>query len=422
MIAFSCPCGYRFSLPDDMAGGLTQCPRCRRLVDVPSLSDLQSIAEDGTFKLEDAPVLEEEHRIERLREAFARRRVDDAGQEIDLRPTLSEVRLAGEPGAPVGPARTPRRYDPETGELILPLDVRAGAPGPGLPKERPPGAPIEPVSVVAPATLGPWNLLLELFKPVNLVVMLFVLMGYALGQFVADHPYLFMGMHYFAVVFILLVMALSMAHYAVTVEETGPHGLDELPRPLRDFDFGDDLWRPLCNALGAVLVAYWPVLLYRELGSRDVPLLEWIRLAALILGSVGFPAVFLTFTSSGATLVNLRPDRVIGVMRHGGSSYWLAMATWFLAGGLTYWIVFGAPLGAGWIGRLVGVTGLTLSGMQYAVLAITVYLTHWFCWQLGLVYRRHHEAFPWAYQRHIPVNRIAEQAREAAGGPPGRIE
>ena len=40
MISFACRCKHRFSLPDDQAGGIIQCPDCGRLNDVPTLDDL----------------------------------------------------------------------------------------------------------------------------------------------------------------------------------------------------------------------------------------------------------------------------------------------------------------------------------------------------------------------------------------------
>ena len=66
MIEFPCPCGrYTFSVPEDMAGGLVQCPKCGRLNDIPTLSDLALIAEDGTYKVVDAVfVLQPLHRPE----------------------------------------------------------------------------------------------------------------------------------------------------------------------------------------------------------------------------------------------------------------------------------------------------------------------------------------------------------------------
>ena len=43
----------------------------------------------------------------------------------------------------------------------------------------------------------------------------------------------------------------------------------------------------------------------------------------------------------------------------------------------------------------------------YPVLALGIVLMHAFCWYLGLMYRGHHEAFDWAFQRHVPGTRVA---------------
>src|ERR1051325_10024105 len=97
MIEFPCHCGHKFSLPQDMAGGLIQCPRCSRLNDVPNLGDLSQLDEDGTFKLEPTIARHEtpEQRMADVTRAFRRSRVDDTGEEIDLRPTMDDVDRAG---------------------------------------------------------------------------------------------------------------------------------------------------------------------------------------------------------------------------------------------------------------------------------------------------------------------------------------
>ena len=56
MIKFPCRCSHLFTLDDEMAGGMIQCPRCGLLNDVPSLNDLQNILPDGTIDIELAPI------------------------------------------------------------------------------------------------------------------------------------------------------------------------------------------------------------------------------------------------------------------------------------------------------------------------------------------------------------------------------
>ena len=125
MIDFACHCGYKFSVPQEMAGGVIQCPKCYLLADVPQLGDLKNIEKDGTFKVTELPPPDPEQAEALLR---AYRRTDAAGNELDLRSTFEEVVTAGadevplelkdqvRPGAP--------KYDPETGELIEPMALR----------------------------------------------------------------------------------------------------------------------------------------------------------------------------------------------------------------------------------------------------------------------------------------------------------
>src|SRR5690606_10471748 len=40
--------------------------------------------------------------------------------------------------------------------------------------------------------------------------------------------------------------------------------------------------------------------------------------------------------------------------------------------------------------------------ITYSSMIMTVYFAHFTCWQMGMLYRRHHERFPSTLQRHIP--------------------
>ena len=48
--------------------------------------------------------------------------------------------------------------------------------------------------------------------------------------------------------------------------------------------------------------------------------------------------------------------------------------------------------------------------LVFPALVIGVYMMHYFCWYLGLIYRDYHEVFPWVLQRHIPT-RLLERTR-----------
>src|SRR5205085_7361894 len=99
MIKFSCTCGWKFEAPDDQAGTSFQCPNCGKLVDVPTLTELESLSADGTYKLDAPPhvptVAEEQAHVAELHRVFTRDHVDQYGREIDLRPTMDEVRRSG---------------------------------------------------------------------------------------------------------------------------------------------------------------------------------------------------------------------------------------------------------------------------------------------------------------------------------------
>ena len=124
MIKFACHCNHVFELPEEMAGRQVQCPNCQRLVDVPTHNELAELSDDGTFRL-DAPVAAPSGHFEEMRRVFAKEKVDENGMPIDLRQTREELAAAGTEAEifefdehPTAP-----KYDPETGELIRPLDI-----------------------------------------------------------------------------------------------------------------------------------------------------------------------------------------------------------------------------------------------------------------------------------------------------------
>src|SRR5689334_888724 len=96
MIKFPCRCSHLFTLDNDMAGGLIQCPQCGRLNDVPTLSDLPYLSDDGTYTLEPEAQKEEPNRLSDLHRMFVQARHDDEGQDIDLRPTTGDIEDRGE--------------------------------------------------------------------------------------------------------------------------------------------------------------------------------------------------------------------------------------------------------------------------------------------------------------------------------------
>src|SRR5437868_1043979 len=127
MIRFPCHCKTVLQVPDDEAGGVIQCTKCGRLNDIPTLSDLQSITEDGTYKIETPQDKAELDRLAQLQRSFAKQRVDDAGEDIDLRMSIDDMIESGRNIAPVSQREELRpsapKYDPVTGELVRAIDI-----------------------------------------------------------------------------------------------------------------------------------------------------------------------------------------------------------------------------------------------------------------------------------------------------------
>lgn len=405
MIKFPCHCSYLFKLEDDMAGSLIQCPKCGRLNDIPLLSDLEHIAEDGTFKLDDSslPVKEEPgQRLEELDLTFSRLRAKE--EDIDLRPTLEDVARAGEVSDEEARARTPK-YDPITGELIRPMELQ---------KERPAEHPVPYAKAAigyasdrATQGLVSGMILIELLTPVNLLVQ-GIIAALLLGA-----QLIVLGLA--CVLSILSVSAglaylpflpLVLAHYGNVIDETGREARDELPRPFRDLSWADDLWGPFYRMALGLMICYWPAILLASWGLD----LGWNAVGpALILAAAGtffLPAVWLTSVSSG-TIMNLRPDRVLKMVGACLPAYLLTV----VALGLS--IVFHAIYLVRMLGvSLVPATALTAHprlkylnhyGLAFMALFIGVYLMHFVCWHLGSLYNRHNDRFPWVLQRHIPL-------------------
>ncbi len=189
MIKFPCKCGNVFNLTDDMAGGMLQCPRCGLLNDIPTLGELANLSEDGTVKLAERSISSQVHdqnAIAQMHVAFSPHTTDSLGREKDLRPDKEHFQAVGE--IHEEPTRATPKYDPATGELVRPLDLKTSDPMPVLPAtddDKPleiaiPVEPIQPARSIsyathgAHATITPATLLLELFQPANAVVMLFV--------------------------------------------------------------------------------------------------------------------------------------------------------------------------------------------------------------------------------------------------------
>jgi hypothetical protein len=420
MINFACRCSHRFSLPDDQAGGVIQCPSCHRLCDIPNLSDLGHLDTDGNFLFDDDGMipLADEERLPTLHKVFTRSHTDETGEEIDLRPTMHDVMNAGTEEIPyelaeqVKPA--PPKYDPLTGELIKPLDIKGGGPARIDPKTVPMAKrAVEYAGADLSRGVGILGIGWQLLQPVNLFVMSVIVLVHLLLQPV--NLMMAAGLFLVAPLFIIGVGFL-LAHYGNVVEDTGPGERDELPRPLRDAELHADIWVPFTHVAGSVMICFWPAFFAARMRA---PLA--VVMLLILLGSFVLPAVLLTLSTSG-TPANLRPDRVIGVIAACGVNYFLSVALlvgayfayrlglWrFMYDSLSLFTFRNAPGGATawWFEPWIA----------YPALLMGVYLAHWFCWSLGAAYRAHHDQFPWILQRHVATrfrDRTTLPAQQAA--------
>lgn len=437
MIQFSCFCGHAFTVDDDQAGGTVQCPDCRKLNDIPQAGDLAGLGDDGTFNLTEPPVKPDPDRLGELTYIYHKGTTDADGNDIDLRPTPedlldvgAEIPLKDEGPAPARRKPAPK-YDPETGELIrefaVKADDRLDAPPEAVPLAKPAisYATKGRTEQVAPGGTGQ-----QLLQPGNLVVMACVFGAHAFGGFI--HLFLVGIAAYVAAmldldeelpVWLLNVLFwLVVAHYGNTIQDTGPELLDELPRPLRHLGFIDDILGPLFKVLTAVVLCYLPMFVAMRL--------PWpLRLSALpcmAVGAAAFPAVLLTTVTSGS-LANLRVDRLLNVVREGGTKYVGLAALWFVL----FPVYLLAFLGVNVFLTIFAVKANSAAWASkiyvYLPLAVAaIYFAHYFCWQLGLLHRGGHDRFGWVWQelerdraerRKLKAAAEATRATRLHGGP-----
>lgn len=399
-----------------MAGGSIQCPHCHLLADVPLLSDLGNLEDDGTLKMQ-PPTLDEADREAELKRAYIPRRQDDNGEDYDLRQTFEQLVEAGadhvplelkdelRPGAP--------KYDPITGEIIHPMamkgdDHQAVVPIPIGPKVLQ-YQPVDAASATAfRGSLG------ALLRPGNIVVLVFIF----LLHLVMATEYLFI-LRGVAFVFIFFFI---WPHLANVVEEVAVQESDEFPTPLRGLSFVDDLWNPLIHFFGAWLICYGiaPATIaiaahfLAAQSAQTVPMAQLVITVLSLLGSYFFPAVFLTLCTSGS-LWNLRPDRVFGVIGICGVRYWAMVAFWLVSLAVYAAALFAVD-GANYWGLPTALyLFLKAKVVCLPLVFVAICLMHLFARELGMLYRANHEKFPWVLQRHISTkplqHRIARRPR-----------
>lgn len=422
MIDFACNrCRNVLSVPADLAGGDVQCPDCGLLNAVPLPSDLENVNPDGTLRLRPLMEREEPDRLGTLARLYGSRRVDDDGDDIDNRLLAETVDLAPipEPARRVAP-----QYDPDTGELVAPLAVVRN-PVPAIPIDQPVGNGPPALSYVTPGKTempvagGVW---LRMFEPANAAVLVVVAVAHLLAGIVYPFVLLFLavleaqGMPHIPAWLFNLVLWLVAAHYGNVVQDTGPEEKEQLSRPLRHGAFVDDLVAPLFRVLVAFCLAYLPAVAL--LNSAEGEAARILAAAALVLGGLAFPALLLTM-AAGATLSNLRPDRLARVVATGGVRYWLLAALSTLIVPLYLRTLAGADLFAPlfedggkaqeWFQRLSRATLLMVP-----LALVCIYAMHGICWRLGQMFREHGAAYGWAWEEHEEQRRENRRKRQEA--------
>ncbi len=447
MIRFACKCGNAFNVADDRAGEMLQCPRCSLLVDVPRADELAWLGPDGTYAIDttgdDAPppgrTLAEMYRT------YSRKTTDEHGNYKDLRPTADFYRTIGdEPVDGHTPRRIAPRYDPVTGERILPLALKDEPAQPVLSLavevdldelDEPPleAIPVAGVVSAAPAvwpgaaarSLGyatnettghaaslrtlPVDLLA---RPGNATVLFFVFWFYVAAELMmaAEHALSFGGIAVPGLVVVLTNVPLwfLLAHYGCVVQDVGPEAIDELPRPLRNFSPAEDVVGPGVRVAVAILICYGPMLIVGGVTGLHPRAAAAATLLLGAVGSYGFPAVVLTLLTAG-TVLNLSPGRVVGVIVQCGPQYVLSA----VLAGATMALALAVVLGPSVVPALEPVAFLHLFGRAVVMVPaiwVVMYVTHFFAWHLGLMYRAHHDGFPWVAQRHIRTPRPERRA------------
>jgi hypothetical protein len=215
----------------------------------------------------------------------------------------------------------------------------------------------------------------------------------ALMLFPITLGFLFLGLFY------LPLGCALVAHYANVVEDIGPYNKDELPRPFRDLDLADDLAGPFFRFMLALFIAYGVGLTAFYLpGAARAPFL----VAVGVYGTIVFPALLLTITCSGSIL-NLRPDRVIRVIKACGPAYILLIAGW-LIGSVAYLGTFAAAnlsmLHLFDLDKKFFYDWYLNPVLAFPAMLLAVIFMHALAWYLGLQYRQHAGEFDWALQVH----------------------
>jgi hypothetical protein len=122
---------------------------------------------------------------------------------------------------------------------------------------------------------------------------------------------------------------------------------------------------------------------------------------------------------TSGTLYNMRPDRVIAVIFKSGPAYLVPMFLMIIAP-VIYTFGIGALLNSMFGRRGTMPSPGLFAGAGFLALFGGIFLLHWACWALGLIYRAKNDRFPWIFQRHIYHNRTRNAPRRSRSRNVGR--
>lgn len=407
MIRFSCVCGEKFEVPAECAGDELQCPACRRLVTVPHLGEIDSIADDGTLKLNEAEPNAVE--LDAKMRAF--------GYRDDMRRNVDEFLLAGDdehkPDEP--PRRVAPRYDPETGELVTEIGVRED-----IKRDQPQDIPLatqtlgySTAKVIEPRAEMCWyDMPWRILTSHSLMAILFVFVAHAL-------IYLGLLLPAFGILFIPLLFAIALtiiAHYCNVIEEFGPHHANHVPVMLRNVSFSEDVLHPLYAVCVSIVFAFGPVIILKICGLGPSSVYPWFWWAAMTYGAFVFLANVFTAVCSGA-LQNMLPKYALSVIRVAPVRYFLALVL-FVVACEAYLLAlsrlaFTSPMLLATSRAFPWNQFIITAGVTFAFFAIAIYCMHLSMVWMGFIYRTHYQRLNWIYQRHQKDERNDTNARLA---------
>ena len=363
---------------DALAGQAVQCPRCRRLTDVPESAEAAAaLLDDGTVALAEAGP-----------KAPSVFRPDGGEGRFTLGYASADLTQGRILPSSLPPADSSHR----TGSN---LGVRMNA------------APRDPLAYRQDLTQlkHPFlSLPIELLNPANMIVMGVVFVALLFVPLLGLLTY---GGAFPLAAFAIVLLVIYVAHYVVVVTRTGPEEEYELPTPLSEISLMEDVLRPLGHLLTALAISFGPSLAGFIFGGWDWRHPACIAAAALLpVAVLCFPAVLLTVIA-GVTPLNLAPHRLIKVIVLGGLPYVFAaliLMPLVLILHAATWIAFYEAILAGFdrsLFRAVGTTSLMLSlPVAAGCLTLSVYTGHLLTFWIGRIYRLHHEDYPWLLQRH----------------------